>query len=191
MTPQDTYLDLRLLTPKKQQHIKALMKSQPTTDRVKSLNSSLMRGYYFLFCGEDGTWDLSMPVREIYAKKELTYPSLLNLLAPEAATVHNPEPELQHQKPLAAYEKSCTALVNAFAKKHKMTFQFWVGGRVGEVAVFPSQCIALADIATDLRLNAPAGALSDWQMDHDGGSDGTTYEYYLKKEIFQQNSPAK
>ncbi|MCB0515192.1 MAG: hypothetical protein KDD49_03905 [Bacteroidetes bacterium] len=64
------------------------------------------------------------------------------------------------------YELVCNEIVKRFCAKQKIEFDYWIGDKVGVIALFASQYfIALDDIIFDLNSNQPNGLILDWQND--------------------------
>lgn len=68
---------------------------------------------------------------------------------------------------LAEYEKNCNAIVEIFAKKQDLEFDYWIGDEVGSIAVFNDHCyfFNLSDIIIDLETDQPKSLIMKWNDD--------------------------
>jgi hypothetical protein len=62
------------------------------------------------------------------------------------------------------YNEVANELVNRFAKKQDLYFDYWVADRVGEIGCFShTYFFTLSDIIHDLESNQPKGLILEWQ----------------------------
>lgn len=66
-------------------------------------------------------------------------------------------------KTLEKYEKSVMQVIDEFCKKQGCSFDYWVGGVIGEVGAFGDNFFNFTDVYIDLKQNAPAGLIFEWQ----------------------------
>lgn len=65
----------------------------------------------------------------------------------------------------ARYEKACNEFIELFCSKQEMVFEFWVGGEIGECAVFGDLSFTFSDIVYDINTKQPKGLILKWYED--------------------------
>jgi hypothetical protein len=66
-------------------------------------------------------------------------------------------------KEIEQYHKSCNRLVQKFAKKQELVFDYWVGEEIGGTASFCEEYFfSLAEIILDLETEQPRGKIVQW-----------------------------
>lgn len=66
-------------------------------------------------------------------------------------------------KTIEKYEKTVNNIVKEFCKKQGCSFDYWVGGMIGEVGQFRDNFFNFTDIYLDLKKDAPAELIFEWQ----------------------------
>lgn len=84
---------------------------------------------------------------------------------------------------IESYSKVCNEIVQAFAKKHDMDFNYWVGDETGGVAALADYFFDLTDILHDLKTSQKKWFIVKWQEDSveahfKGISDTINYKSY-------------
>lgn len=69
-------------------------------------------------------------------------------------------------KTIEKYEKTVNNIVKEFCKKQGCSFDYWVGGMIGEVGQFGDNFFNFTDIYLDLKKDAPAELIFEWQNDN-------------------------
>jgi len=67
------------------------------------------------------------------------------------------------KKALTQYENNCNNLVQIFAEKQGLSFEYWIADIIGEIAVFNDvYFINFTDIYTDLKTEQEKGFIIKW-----------------------------
>ena len=79
------------------------------------------------------------------------------------------------------YESICNDYVNAFAEKHEIEFDGWIGDMVGGTASFSDQYFFyISDIVFDVNNECKKGLILQWQEDNVQNDQSINYSSYSK-----------
>ncbi len=84
---------------------------------------------------------------------------------------------------IESYSKVCNEIIQEFAKKQGMDFDYWVGDEIGGVAALADCFFDFADIIHDLKTSQKKWFIVKWQEDSveahfKGISDTINYKSY-------------
>jgi hypothetical protein len=77
------------------------------------------------------------------------------------------------------YHDAVMAYIKAFEAKQELEFYGWVGGNLGEVAVFSDMYIDFCDIVLDIDSQQPKGLIAEWYETINSEKSGNYRSYCM------------